>query len=574
METYRKIKGIRKHVLIVDDELINRLILGNILLHADTEPYEVHYAENGQEALDFLNGGEFNCSLILLDLMMPVLDGFQFLEKIKADEELKGIPVIVMTSEKDAEVKSIRHGAVDFIRKPFDFPEVILARIDRIIELSEDKGIIKSAEKDVLTGLYSKDFFFEYVRRIEKGYPDRAADVLLLNIDHFRLINELHGRKEGDMVLKKVADLIRGFLAEVGGIGCRAEGDTFYVYCDHQEDYSHLLEGIHKNMAELFSSPKVRLRVGIYQMVDKEAIVENWFDRAKLAADTARKDYTQAAGYYNRTLYEKSIYHERLINDIDDAIKNKDLILFYQPKYNVKGNRPVLCSAEALVRWHHPELGMISPGDFIPLFESNGLIQKLDNYVWKEAGEQMKRWREQYGFSVPVSVNVSRIDIYDPNLENKILQILTDNELNPSEFMLEITESAYSDNVERLNAVINNLRTLGFRIELDDFGSGYSSLNMLTMVHIDVLKMDMKFVRNMLKDERSYRLVELIMDIAHFLGVPVVAEGVEEENQMEALKSLQCEVIQGYYFSKPVPAEQFGAFIEKEMLLRSLEESS
>ena len=391
MDTFRKMKGIRKHVLIVDDELINRLILGNILIHADAETYEVHYAENGQEAFDILHKGEFHCSLVLLDLMMPILDGFQFLEKVKADEDLKGIPVIVMTSEADAEVRSIRQGAVDFIRKPFDFPEVILARIDRIIELSEDKGIIKSAEKDALTELYSKDFFYEYVRRIEKGEPERVADVLVLNIDHFRLINELYGRKEGDLVLQKVADTIRSFLTDVSGIGCRADADTFFIYCDHQEDYDLLLKGIHQNMAQLSHSPKVRLRVGIYQEVDKECVVETWFDRAKLAADSVRADYTQAAGYYTRTLYEKSIYHERLINDIDDAIKNKDLTLFYQPKYNVQGERPVLCSAEALIRWKHPQLGMISPGEFIPLFESNGLIQKLDNYVWKEAGEQVKR---------------------------------------------------------------------------------------------------------------------------------------------------------------------------------------
>lgn len=574
MNTFRKMKGIRKHVLVVEDELINRLMLGNILIHAEGEPYEVHYAENGKEALEALDRSDVSYSLILLDLMMPVMDGFSFLEAAKADERLKGIPVIVMTSEADAELRSIRNGAADFIRKPFDFPEVILARIERIIELSEDKGIIKSAERDALTGLYSKDFFYEYVRRIDGGETDRTADVLVLNIEHFRLINELYGRKEGDVVLQKVAGTIESFLSKVTGIACRAEGDTFFIYCDHQEDYGDLLRGIHEDMAQLSHSPKVRLRVGIYQLVDKGCIVETWFDRAKLASDMMRGDYTQMAGYYNQALHEKSIYHERLINDIDDAIKNRDLMVYYQPKYNIQGERPVLNSAEALIRWNHPQLGLISPGEFIPLFESNGLIQKLDNYVWREAGDQMRRWREEYGITIPVSVNVSRIDIYDPNLENKILQVLSDNELNPEDFMLEITESAYAENMDRLNAVINNIRALGFRIELDDFGSGYSSLNMLTMIQIDVLKMDMKFVRNMFKDSRAYRLVELVMDIAHFLGVPVVAEGVEEEDQLEALKKLDCEVIQGYYFSKPVPPEQFGVFIEKEKLLRSMEESS
>ena len=208
---------------------------------------------------------------------------------------------------------------------------------------------------------------------------------------------------------------------------------------------------------------------------------------------------------------------------------------------------------------------MISPGYFIPLFESNGSIQKVDHYVWKKAAKQIREWKDKYNYDIAVSVNVSRIDIFDPKLQNKLREILKENGLNERELMLEITESAYADNANTLIGVTESLRNSGFLIEMDDFGSGYSSLNMITTLPIDVLKLDMKFVRNMEKDEKSMKLVELIIDIAKFLNVPVVAEGVETQSQLDTLKKMGCNVIQGYYFSKPVPAEEFEKFIEKEI---------
>jgi EAL domain-containing protein (putative c-di-GMP-specific phosphodiesterase class I) len=291
---------------------------------------------------------------------------------------------------------------------------------------------------------------------------------------------------------------------------------------------------------------------------------EQWFDHAKLACNGLRRDYTRTLAYYDKDLHDTQLYHARLINDIDSSIEDHDFVVFYQPKYGILGERPVLRSAEALIRWKHPELGMINPGDFIPLFEGNGLVQKLDRFVWEKAGAQIADWKKKFGITIPVSVNVSRIDIYDPQLEENLFGILERNNLTTKEMLLEITESAYSDNAARLIEVINNLRAKGFRIEMDDFGSGYSSLNMLTTIPIDVLKMDMKFVRNMLKDEKSLKLCELVMDISRFLEVPVVAEGVEEQAQLDKLKAMGCELIQGYYFSKPLPADEFEELIRKE----------
>ena len=337
------------------------------------------------------------------------------------------------------------------------------------------------------------------------------------------------------------------------------------MYCAHIEDYAPLVAKIQEKLDNASAPSKIRLRLGIYQEADPDVEAELRFDRAKIACNRIRGDYSTSVAYYDKELYQRSIYHERLIKDVEEAIANEDFKVFFQPKYDITADVPKLRSAEALIRWIHPELGMISPGDFIPLFESNGLIQKVDHYVWKKAAKQIREWKDKYNYDIAVSVNVSRIDMFDPELQNKLRESLKENGLNERELMLEITESAYADNANTLIGVTESLRNSGFLIEMDDFGSGYSSLNMITTLPIDVLKLDMKFVRNMEKDEKSMKLVELIIDIAKFLNVPVVAEGVETQSQLDTLKKMGCNVIQGYYFSKPVPAEEFEKFIEKEI---------
>ncbi len=551
----------KRRVLVVDDEEVNREILGNIL----GTQYEVSYAENGRQAYDMLHERLTRYSLILLDLLMPEMDGFELLEKIKSEEAVSNIPVIVMTSEKPAEVRSIKMGADDFITKPYDMPEVILARCERIIQLYEDKSIIRSAEKDDLTDLYTREFFQEYIRQIDGSGHGSQMDAIVLNIEHFHMLNEMFGRKTGDSVLKKIADMVTAMLGEGVCIGCRPDADYFYFYLEHRDSYDEVFKALSEELSGISKIPGVRMRLGVYQNVDTNISIEDRFDHAKYACDRIRGDYNRQISFYSKEENEKDLYHEQLINDIDNAILNKDLVVFYQPKYGIQCDEPELRSAEALIRWRHPKYGMISPGDFIPLFESNGLIQKLDHFVWEEAARQIRKWKDEYGITVPVSVNVSRVDIYDAQLEDRLVRILKDNDLDAKELMLEITESAYADDAKGLTDVVTKLRESGFRIEMDDFGSGYSSLNMITEIPIDVLKMDMKFIRNMNKDAKSLKLVELVIEIADYLGVPVVAEGVEDKSQVDQLKSMGCELIQGYYFSKPVPPEEFNKFIEAEI---------
>ena len=556
MNSFKGLNGLKRHVLVVDDEMINRELLSNILC----VEYEVHLAENGKAALDILKAGDCSFSLILLDLLMPVMDGFDLIKCLKEDEALRLIPIIVMTSEKDAEVRSIKMGAADFIKKPYDLPDVILARCERIIELQEDKNIIHGTERDALTGLYSRDYFIEYINQIEKYKADRKVDILDINIDHFHLINELYGREEGNNVLKSIGKTLLDTFKDQLGICCRSGADNFSVYCDHEFDHKKVLKRLIDGLSDASVFHKIRLRMGVYPDADKSLMVETWLDRAKTACDIIKGDYSKNIEYYSHEFYERAKYQEKLINDVEDAIKNKDLKVFYQPKYDVTGDEPTLRSAEALIRWIHPELGMISPGDFIPLFESNGLIQDLDRYVWEEVAKQIGKWKKEYNVSVPVSVNVSRMDIYYPGLKENFVRLLNENDLQPNELMLEITESAYAENAEELIAVVEKLRSAGFMIEMDDFGTGYSSLNMITSIPIDALKLDMKFVRNMEKDEKSMKLVELVLEIAEFLQVPVIAEGVETEKQLKLLKERSCDIVQGYYFSKPVPPEEFVKF--------------
>ena len=547
-------------VLIVDDQEINRDVLGMIL----EDDYEIIYACDGREALEQIEAYRDKLSVVLLDLMMPEIDGFQVLQKVRGDELLKRIPIIVLTADKSAELRALQMGAADFITKPFDMHEVILARVGRIIQLSEGQQLISAAEHDVLTMLYSRNFFFEYATRIYHYHPELHMDAVVLNIDQFHSVNALNGREFGDRVLRALGDGIRAFLGETEGIASRVETDRFDIFCKRQDDYQALLDRFQAKVDEVSRSASIRLRMGVSPWrEDVEPVL--LFDRARAASNMVRGDYKTHLMVYDEEMRKREILNQRLQNDLRRAVEERELSVFFQPKYNIQCDPPKLSSAEALIRWRHPELGMISPGTFIPLFESNGQIMMVDNFVWTETARQIGRWREKYGVTVPVSVNLSRVDVFDPQLEQTLDALIADNGLEYRTLKLEVTESAYTENAEHMIELIERLRGKGFEIEMDDFGSGYSSLNMLSSMPIDALKMDMKFIRNIEHNEKDFRLVEVVLDIAKYLNVPVVAEGVETQRQLDLLKAAGCELVQGYYFSRPVPPEEFEKLIEKEL---------
>ena len=553
----------RQNIMVIEDNQDCQEILQNVL----EESYNITVVSNTQEALLLLMDAPTTYSLILLELDLPDSACINFLKQRNNQTFLQSIPVIVITGDGN-DNGCYKLGADEFIRKPLNTPDIILARCERTMALFENKNLVQQTERDKLSGLYTIDYFFEYLKQIIPLDMGSDRDAIVIDIEHFRLINEIYGRSVGDQILADIGNYLQQILTTLNAIACRAGADVFYVYCIHQESYQELQEDLQDILARHVKVNNIRARVGVWQFVERGVTdPETWFDRAKSACDRISGNYTVSVATYNSGLHTKHLREERLIRDIYEAIEHKDLKVYYQPKYAIQGDKPHLRSAEALIRWIHPTLGFISPADFIPLFESNGLVQMVDYYVWKEAAAQIRRWKDEYDFTVPVSVNVSRIDIYDPDLENKFCNILKENNLSPSEYMIEITESAYAENAQGLIEVLESMRQKGFKIEMDDFGTGYSSLGMLTEIPIDILKIDMSFVRSMEKHEKNKRMVELIIDIAKFLKVPCVAEGVETESQLRALRRMGCDVIQGYFFSKPVSPEDFVKFIEKEKSL-------
>ena len=543
----------KRLILVADDEQVNRELLGFI---AESN-YDVLYAANGKDALDIMRKNAKVLSLVLLDLNMPEMGGFEVMQKMMEDDDLRKIPVLVLTSDEDAEVDCLKLGASDFIIKPFRAPEVVMARMQKTIELNEDRSVIEQTEREDLTGLYIKDFFYNYAKQYDLHHQDLKMDALAININNFHLINELYGRQTGDIVLGHMGEYLRSMRDRYGSIACRTEADQFLIYVPSGlVDYEEMAKEIDAHFNR-FSDINVHVRSGIYRDADKTIEIERRFDRAVRAENTIEGDYNKSIAYYDASIHQKRLDDLKLMDEFDEALEKEEFQLYFQPKYNIDKDEPVLSSAEVLIRWKHKERGMISPGIFIPLFENNGLIQKLDFWIWKRAIEYMAEWKEKYGKEITLSINISRVDLYNKNL----IKYLDDNVekygVSKENLYLEITESAYTEDTDQLMGVVEQLREDGYKIEMDDFGTGYSSLAMLAQVPVDIIKMDMLFVQGMHSNEKRETIIRLIMDIAESLGIRTIAEGVEDKETVDFLKKVGCNTIQGYYFSKPLPAEDF-----------------
>ena len=557
-QNYFRTENEKRIILVADDELINREILSEYL----RDDYEVLPAKDGVEAMHFIRERKDSLSLVLLDLQMPVLSGKEVLIQMRDDSELSHIPVIVVTGDQKSEAECLMLGAIDFISKPYPQPAVVQARVRRTIELFEDRQTIWSTERDNLTGLLNKEYFYRYAEQFDTHHHGWEMDAVVVDITHFHVINERYGKTYGDGILRRVAELLNVIFPEKGGIVGRREADTFIIYIPHRKDYKEILDHIYTELsADENIGNRIRLRFGVYSRVDKDIDMERRFDHAKLAADTVRGNLNNMIGIYDDKMHEQEIFAERLIDDFQTALDEKQFAVYFQPKFDVRYEKPFLAAAEALVRWVHPELGVISPGIFIPLFEDSGLIQKLDAYVWEETGRQIREWKDRLGYAIPISVNVSRVDLYDPGLIPALNGILERYRLTTDDMSLEITESAYTQDSIQIVETVTKLRDLGFKIEMDDFGTGYSSLNMISTLPIDSIKLDMQFVRNAFKEGGDTKMMEIIIEIADYLSVPVTAEGVETEEQLWALKEMGCDIAQGYYFSKPVTPDEFEPFI-------------
>ena len=460
----------KKRILIVEDDYIDRAVLSKIL--GDT--YEVIEAHNGLEALHILEKEHDSISLILLDVMMPVMDGFEFLRQMHATKEYTIIPVIVTTlgDSRSDELKALSNGATDFVMKPY-IPQVLLQRIDNLIQLREHAAVINQYRFDRLTGLYSREFFFQKVSELLRDHPDEKYTMFSINIENFKLLNDSLGVKACDNLLRQIAATIRLNVTEEGICG-RYGADRFLYIKPREKDVENRtkkIESMHKYYHDNMNGMSIKW--GIYEIDDPTLPVDKMCDRALMAVNSITGLYDSYYAVYDDSLRGKLVKEKQITDIAEDSLHNGEFISFYQPQYSLEDE--CLIGAEALVRWKHPVWGLVSPADFIPVFERNGFISRLDRYVWEKACQHLRRWIDMGYTNMRVSVNISRVDVYQMDILDVLLTLMEKYDLEPRSLHLEITESAYSENPAQLSQTINELRAHGFVVEMDDFGSGYSS---------------------------------------------------------------------------------------------------
>lgn len=548
---------VKRKLLIVEDNLLNRSLLKEILIRE----YDILEAENGEEAISILNEFGGNLSLILLDILMPVMDGYEFLKYMRKVPSYSSIPVIVTTqgNSEDDEVKALSKGATEFISKPYN-PQIILHRIKNMISLRESAALANTLQHDHLTKLLSREYFFQKTKEILLKHPDEEYDLVCSDIENFKLVNDIHGIDKGNIVLKNIAKV---FLEIPGDrICCRFQGDQFVCMHKRPKNYdSDLFVEVSDRVNSLTTEISVVIKWGVYPILDKSLPIEHMCDRALMAADSIKKQYGKVYSIYNAELREKKIKEQEIINSMESSLLNNESEVYLQPKVRLSDRK--LIGAEALVRWNHPKLGMQMPNNFIPLFEQNGFITKLDQYIIERTCALIKSWKDKGLQDVPISVNISRIDLYNPELPSFLLKSLTKYDLPSSILHLEITESAYTDNPAQLIEMVCDFRSLGFIIEMDDFGSGYSSLNMLNELPIDILKLDRVFILSEMEKPEGEGILRFIIMLAKWRNLDVIAEGIETEAQLVRLKEMNCDYGQGYYFAKPLQNKDFEVLLDK-----------
>lgn len=553
--------GLRKKILIVEDNEFNRALLVEIL----SSQYETLEAENGKVGLEILEREKEAVSLILLDIVMPVMNGYEFLDALKANPAIASIPVIVTTQNEgeNDEIAALERGASDFVAKPYK-AKVILRRVASIIHLRENATMLNLFQKDRTTGLLSKEYFCQQAEKILRSNPDKTYDIICSDVENFKLINDAFGMQGGNKVLKTMGGICQKSTDTLGGICSRFHADQFVSMIEHTEGYSdELYEALTAETREKCGFSNIVIKWGIYQTGDRKISVEQMYDWALQGARSIKGQYGRYYAFYDDKLRSEMLRDQAILDCMEEALEQGQFQVKLQPKYKAAGG--LFTDAEALVRWCHPEWGMQSPAVFIPLFERNGFITKLDQYVWEKVCQLMQQWDKEGLEPVNISINVSRADVYNVNLVDTLLDLVKRYNIAPKRLHLEITESVYTESPEDIIQNVTRLREKGFVVEMDDFGSGYSSLNMLNRMPMDILKLDMQFIRTEMEMPESRRTLRYIIGLAHWLNLSVVAEGVETKEQLEHLRNLGCDYIQGYYLAKPMDPADFEELFRQQI---------
>lgn len=551
-------KEIKNTILIVDDEVIVKKSLEEVL----KDEYSILQAENGEVALNMLAIHAEKIVAIVLDMVMPVMDGLTFLEHFRNYQEYNNIPVIVATSNDDegVEKKCLEYGVWDFVMKPYN-PFLLQFRIKNVI----DKSRMLMSERDPVTGLYTKLKFYQKVRHMLAEVVGEKFAFVRIDIDRFKMINNFYGIQEGDKVLMSIAkELIKISAVFDYFVYARLENDVFACCLPYKEENIEILANdLQLNLKKVNKDYNIKVSCGVYVINDYNMDVSEMYDRAYLAAKSCKGKFVQNIAYYDESMIEDMRQEQFVINAVNKAIEEEQFVVYLQPKINLITGKPY--GAEALVRWMHPKRGMIAPAEFIPVYERNGIIGRLDQYMWRKVCALLRKWIDEGKEPDPISVNVSRVNIYNPHLVEILNKIIIEYRIPPQLLNLEITESAFMEDQSLVMRTVKRLHDLGFKIMMDDFGSGYSSLNVLKDMDVDYLKIDMKF----LQEEKAFngkgeKVLTSVVRMAKWLQLPSIVEGVETEEQVDFLKCIGCEYAQGFYYAKPMSVVDYEMYIARE----------
>ena len=548
--------GEKRKILIVENDEFNLKSLISLL----ADRYEIITACDGKIGLRLLEENYKDLALVLMNIQIPVLSGFDFLRKVQEDPFLSLIPIIVMTASDapKTEVVCLNLGAADYIRKPYH-AELIKKRLENVIRLRESSVSLREIEKDSLTGLYTEQAFFHYSRRIMQFRSDKKMHVIIGRNKDFELIISIYGRKKANELLCYMASIYNkkfkyGLLAKKGKASflCLLSDD---YKLDHQR-----MDNVINEFTENAPIKGIRIKYGIYKNIDKNLPITTICDYASMAAETVMEDYNHDYAYYTDELAQKRIYNQMIENCFTDALKNKEFMIYYQPKIDVITEKVI--GAEALVRWQRTDGSMISPENFIPIYEKNGQIQKLDAYIFGQVCRLQKRILDESKKLLSVSVNLSRSSILCEEIVEQYTKIVRENDIPITCVPLEITESA-SVYGQKVVKVAERLLQSGFKLHIDDFGSGYSSMESLSRLPFSVLKIDKSLIDHIC-ETRVEILVNHIIKLSKDLNMRVLAEGVETKEQLDILRKIKCDEIQGFYYARPMPEVEFVEYVRRK----------
>lgn len=428
--------------------------------------------------------------------------------------------------------------------------------VDQTEVILKQEAELYKATHDKLTGLYNREAFFEKASEELHNFPDRKYYMLCSDIKDFKLINDLFGNKMGDDVLKKQAELIHNASTHARLIASRINADKFAMLIPvdgfDEDDFVNKIKQM--QLLTEGSIYKMHIHIGIYEIDDIEENIQSMCDKARLAIKSIKNNYSLHIAYYDSAIRESLVYEKYVVSEFEGALARGEFCMYLQPQVKADGKA---VSAEALVRWIHPTDGMISPGKFIPVLEKAGLIHKLDMFMLETAAKKLAEWNAAGKVDKKISINISVNDFFYIDIYHKLVEMVEKYKIHPEQLNIEITETALMKNFAENIKVLEKIKEYGFLIEIDDFGSGYSSLNMLKDIKADVLKIDMLFLRETENKLRSRLILKSVIRMAKDLGMKIIVEGVETEEQLMFLEEMECGMYQGYYFSKPIPVNLF-----------------